>query len=55
MFNFFRKKSQIEILQEKYTRLMEEAHKLSTTNRKESDKKYAEAHDVMNKIEALNK
>lgn len=55
MFNFFKKKSQIEVLQEKYTRLMEEAHKLSTTNRKESDKKYAEAHYVISEIEALKK
>lgn len=43
MFSFFKKKSELDKLQEKYNRLMEEAFKLSTSNRMASDAKYAEA------------
>ncbi len=55
MFNLFRKKTHTEALNEKYKKLMDEAYKLSTINRKESDKKYAEANSLMNEIEALKK
>ncbi|MGB5238975.1 MAG: Lacal_2735 family protein [Flavobacteriaceae bacterium] len=53
MFNFFRKKSEKEILQEKYRKLMEESHKLSHTNRKLADDKVFEAEEVLKKLEAL--
>lgn len=53
MFGLFKKKSEIEVLQEKYEKLRKESHKLSTSNRAESDKKYAEAEGIMDKIEAL--
>lgn len=53
MFGLFKKKSKIEILQEKYQKLTNEAFILSKTNRTESDKKYAEAEEVQNEIEAL--
>ena len=43
MFGLFKKKTEVEKLQEKFSKLMEESHKLSTINRSESDKKYAEA------------
>ncbi|RZS93424.1 Lacal_2735 family protein [Aquimarina brevivitae] len=53
MFNFFKKKSKKEILQKKYAKLLEEAHKLSHTNRKASDDKQAEAEAVLQELEAL--
>ena len=53
MFGLFGKKSEKEKLQDKYAKLMAEAHKLSTTNRKQSDEKVAEAEEVMKKIDAL--
>ena len=53
MLNLFKKKSEKEKLQEKYTKLMSEAHKLSTTNRRLSDDKVAEADEVLKQIDAL--
>lgn len=53
MFDFFKKKSQLEVLQEKYANLLKEAHSLSTTNRKESDSKIAEAEEVAKIIDDL--
>jgi hypothetical protein len=40
-------------LVKKYDRLMTEGYKLSTSNRKLSDEKYAEANRVMKEIEKL--
>lgn len=53
MFNLFKKKSESDKLQEKYNRLMIEWHELSSVNRSASDKKYAEAQQVMDTLEAL--
>lgn len=53
MFNLFKKTSEADKLQKKYEKLMEEWHALSTTNRGESDKKYAEAQKVQDQIVAL--
>ncbi|WP_178988625.1 Lacal_2735 family protein [Winogradskyella schleiferi] len=53
MFGLFKKPSEIEKLQKKYDKLMADWHKLSSTNRAESDKKYAEAQLVIDKIEKL--
>jgi len=53
MFGLFKKKSETEVLQKKYEKLMKEWHQLSTINRSESDKKYAEAELVLSQIEAL--
>ncbi len=53
MFGIFKKKSQKEKLQEQYQKLMAEAHRLSTTNRKQSDDKIAEAEQVMQEIDKL--
>lgn len=55
MFGLFKKKSETEKLQMKYKKLLEEAFKLSKINRKESDKKQAEAETVLKEIEALKK
>ena len=53
MFGLFKKTSEVEKLQKKYERLMADWHKLSTTNRAESDKKYAEAQKINDEIERL--
>jgi hypothetical protein len=53
MFGLFKKKTEIEKLQEKFSKLMEESHKLSTVNRSESDKKYAEADEIAKQMELL--
>jgi glutamyl-tRNA reductase len=54
MFNFFRKKTEIEKLQAQYKKLMEEGYALSTSNRKESYLKYAQAEVIMTQIEKLS-
>lgn len=53
MFGLFKKKSEVEKLQEQYKKLMEESYKLSHSNRSASDQKAAEADAVLKKIEAL--
>jgi len=53
MFGLFKKTSELEKLQKEYEKLMADWHKLSTTNRSESDKKYSEAQLVLDKIEVL--
>lgn len=55
MFGLFKKKTEEEKLQEKYKKLMEEAYKLQTVNRSDSDQKYLEADNVLKQIEALKK
>jgi hypothetical protein len=55
MFGLFKKKTEAEKLEEKYEKLLKEAHALSTVNRKESDFKQAEASEVLKQIEALKK
>lgn len=52
MFGLFKKKSPIDKLYDQYEKLMKEAHALSTSNRKASDAKYAEADAILKKIEA---
>jgi hypothetical protein len=53
MFNLFKKKSEVEILQEKYSKVMKAAYELSTVNRTKSDAKYAEAEQIMNEIQQI--
>ena len=53
MFGLFKKKSELEKHQDLYKKLMEEAYKLQSINRKESDQKYAEADLILKKIDAL--
>ena len=48
MFGLFKKKSEAEKIQEKYKKLMAEAHKLSTIDRAKSDAKFAEAEELIN-------
>jgi len=51
MLGLFKKKSKLEILQNKYENLMKESFILSKSNRSASDKKTAEAEEVMKQIE----
>jgi uncharacterized protein Yka (UPF0111/DUF47 family) len=53
MFGLFKKKSKIDLLNEKYQKLQQEAYKLSTVNRTESDRKQAEAEEVLKEIKTL--
>ncbi|WP_143569762.1 Lacal_2735 family protein [Tenacibaculum agarivorans] len=55
MFGLFKKKSKLEKLQKQYKKLLQEAHQLSTINRKLSDEKVFEAEEIMKQIEALLK
>lgn len=53
MFGLFKKATEEEKLQKEYKKLMQEAYKLQSINRSESDQKYLEADAVLKKIEAL--
>ena len=53
MFGIFKKTSELDILQKQYEKLMADWHKFSSTNRSESDKKYAEAQKIIEQIEIL--
>ncbi|WP_020531786.1 Lacal_2735 family protein [Flexithrix dorotheae] len=55
MFGLFKKKTEIEVLKEKYRKLLDEAFKLSHSDRKASDLKTAEAEEIMQRIEQLAK
>ena len=54
MLGLFKKKSEKEKLQFKYEKLMKEAYRLSTSNRKLGDQKIFEAEEVMKQLEKLN-
>ncbi|MGF1637684.1 MAG: Lacal_2735 family protein [Cyclobacteriaceae bacterium] len=53
MFGLFKKKSEVEILQAEYKKLLDESYKLSHSDRRNSDIKRAEAESIMDKIVAL--
>jgi hypothetical protein len=53
MFGLFKKKTEMEKLQEKYKKLLAESHSLSQRDRKAGDMKMAEAEEVAKKIDAL--
>ena len=55
MFGLFKKKSEVEKLQDKYQKLMAEAHRLSQRDRRAGDEKTAEAEAVAQQIESLQK
>jgi len=52
MFGLF-KTSEKEKLQKKYKKLLNEAHKLSHTDRQASDRKMAEAEEIGKKLDQL--
>ena len=51
MFGLFKKKTQIEKLNLRYKKLLEEAYNLSVINRKIIDSKMSEANDILKKID----
>ena len=53
MFGLFKKKSELEILQEKYAKLMQESFELSKVNRAKADEKFAEATKLMDDIDKI--
>jgi hypothetical protein len=53
MFGIFKKKSELDKLESKYQALLKEAYTLSTSNRRSSDAKTAEADEVLKQIERL--
>jgi hypothetical protein len=55
MFGLFKKKSTLDKLEEKYQKVLKEAYDLSTSNRKLSDAKTAEANEILKQIEKLQK
>jgi len=55
MFGLFKKKSKRELLLKQYKKLMKESHGLSTTDRSKSDQKFAEAEELMNQLDLLEK
>ena len=55
MFGLFKKQSELEVLQKEYAKAMKDWHRLSITDRKASDKAYAEAQSISDKIEVLQK
>ena len=55
MFKLFKKKTELEKLEVKFKKLLDEWHKLSSINRKKSDQKYAEAQQLIPLMEELKK
>ena len=53
MFSLFKKKSELEKLQQQYEKMLAEAHRLSSIDRAASDLKQAEAAQLMDRIVAL--
>ncbi|WP_445385631.1 Lacal_2735 family protein [Robiginitalea sp. IMCC44478] len=53
MYGIFKKKTPLEKLQQRYEKLLKEAHKLSQVNRSKGDSKYAEAESLLNEIKQL--
>jgi len=53
MFGIFKKKSPIDKLHDNYEKLMQESHRLSTTDRKSSDAKFTEAQEILKEIDSL--
>lgn len=53
MLKLFKRKTEVEKLQEQYAKLLKEAFDLSKVNRTKSDEKTAEAEEILAKIEAL--
>jgi hypothetical protein len=53
MFHFFKRKSPLEVMEIRYRKLLEEAFRLSNTDRKASDQKRAEAEQLALEIDKL--
>ncbi|MBL7962564.1 MAG: Lacal_2735 family protein [Flavobacteriales bacterium] len=55
MFGLFKKPDEKERLEKAYRKLLEESFRLSTSNRKASDLKRAEAEAVLKRIEEMKR
>lgn len=55
MFGLFKKKSEVEKLQEQYKKLMADYHRLSTIDRAASDAAYAKADEITKQLDTLEK
>lgn len=55
MFGLFKKKSELEKLQDEYKKLMADFHSLSKTDRSAADAAFAKAEEIGKKMDALNK
>jgi hypothetical protein len=55
MFGIFKKKSEIEKLENLYKKKMKEGYDLQSIDRSSSDQKYVEADQILKKIESLDK
>ena len=55
ILDFFKSRSELTVLLEKYNRLMKESHELSEIERKESDRKFVEAQEVLVNIARVEK
>ncbi|MEZ4756034.1 MAG: Lacal_2735 family protein [Flavobacteriales bacterium] len=55
MFNWFRKKDPEQQVMEQYRKLLAESHRLSTTDRRASDLKRAEAEALLDRSEKEKK
>jgi len=53
MFGLFKKETPKQKLEKQYKKLLEESYQLSSTDRKASDQKLAEAEEVAKQIDAL--
>ncbi|MDG1779133.1 MAG: Lacal_2735 family protein [Flavobacteriaceae bacterium] len=54
MFGLFKRKTEVEKIQDRYKKLMAEWHDLSSVDRSASDAKYAEAQKVLEELDQLN-
>ncbi|MEM7163369.1 MAG: Lacal_2735 family protein [Bacteroidota bacterium] len=54
MFGLFKKKSEVEKLNERYEKLMKESFELSRTDRQAADAKAFEADQILKEIERLD-
>lgn len=53
MFGLFKKKTELEKLQEEYKKLMGDFHRLSTSDRAAADAAFAKAEEIGKKMDAL--
>jgi hypothetical protein len=53
ILGFFKNRSELTILLEKYNRLMKESHELSEKDREESNRKFVEAQEVLVNIDRV--
>ena len=55
MFRLFKKKTELEKLQEQYKKKMKEGYDIQSIDRGASDQKYVEADQILKKSELLEK